>query len=165
VSKTQKNIKRAYIAFGANLSNPRATLMAVIRSLAENGIIIDRVSNLWRSRAWPPGSNAPDYQNAVLSVRTALAAGDLMQLLLHTEKALGRIRTVANAPRSCDLDLIDFDGQMSDDPDCILPHPRMHQRDFVLLPLDEVADTDWRHPVNDKDIQTLLSELGASRAP
>jgi len=152
-------MSRAYIAFGANLSNPRETLMAAISALGEAGIVIDAVSNLWRSPAWPPGSDAPDYRNAVLSVRTDLGATTLMDLLLSVEAALGRVRSERNAPRSIDLDLIDYAGQVSNDPHCTLPHPRMAEREFVLLPLAEVAEAEWRHPVSGLSFEALLNTL------
>lgn len=152
-------MKRAYIAFGANLSNPRETLMQAITALAEAGVVIDGVSNLWRSPAWPPGSGAPDYRNAVLSVRTARGPKALMELLLATETALGRVRTARNAPRLIDMDLIDYAGQVSTDSHCTLPHPRMAERAFVLKPMAEIVDQDWRHPVNGKTVGDLIKAL------
>lgn len=162
MSNMRQNIKRAYIAFGANLSNPRATLMDVVRALGEAGIIIDAVSNLWRSKAWPPGSGAPDYQNAVLSVRTEKSASELMTLLLQIEVNAGRVRTVKNAPRPCDLDLIDYAGEVVEDDFCHLPHPRFQDRDFVLLPLAEVVEPNWAHPITGQTIEDLLEALDAA---
>lgn len=152
-------MNRAYIAFGANLSNPRETLMQAITVLTEAGIVIDAVSNLWRSPAWPPGSGAPDYRNAVLSVRTEREPKALMDLLLATETALGRVRTTRNAPRLIDLDLIDYAGTVSSDPHCTLPHPRMAERAFVLKPMAEVVAPDWRHPVNGQTVGDLIKAL------
>lgn len=152
-------MNRAYIAFGANLSNPRETLMQAITAMGEVGIVIDAVSNLWRSPAWPPGSGAPDYRNAVLSVRTGLAPKEMMDLLLAIETSLGRVRTVRNAPRLIDLDLIDYAGQVSKDPHCTLPHPRMAERAFVLRPLAEVVGTGWRHPVSGQTLDSLIAAL------
>lgn len=154
-------MNRAYIAFGANLSNPRETLMQAIAALAEAGIVIDGVSNLWRSPAWPPGSGAPDYRNAVLSVRTGREPKALMDLLLAIETALGRVRTTRNAPRVIDLDLIDYAGRVSNDPHCTLPHPRMAERAFVLKPMAEIAEPDWRHPVNGQTIAALIASLSS----
>jgi 2-amino-4-hydroxy-6-hydroxymethyldihydropteridine diphosphokinase len=159
VSEINKNMSRAYIAFGANLSNPRETLMQAITAMGEAGIVIDAVSNLWRSPAWPPGSGAPDYSNAVLSVRVWREPKKLMDLLLEIETSLGRVRTVRNAPRLIDLDLIDYAGRVSTDPHCILPHPRMEQRAFVLKPMAEVAPSDWRHPVSGQSIAALMAAL------
>lgn len=158
----KQNICRAYIAFGANLSNPRETLMRSIEALAGAGILVERVSNLWQSPAWPPGSDAPDYLNAVMAVQTSLPPETLMRLLLETEMSLGRVRKAPNAPRTCDLDLIDYAGWTSGAPDCLLPHPRMADRDFVLLPLAEVADIGWRHPVTGATLDDLIAALPAT---
>lgn len=152
-------MKRAYIAFGANLSNPRETLLQAISALGEAGVIIDAVSSLWRSPAWPPGSAAPDYQNAVLSVRVSQDPSALMDLLLTVETKLGRVRSVRNAPRPIDLDVIDYAGRISTDAHCTLPHPRMDVRAFVLKPMAEVADADWRHPVNGQTLAALIAAL------
>lgn len=153
------NMSRAYIAFGANLSNPRETLMQAITAMGEAGIVIDAVSNLWRSPAWPPGSGAPDYRNAVLSVQTDLGPKTLMDFLLEIETKLGRVRTVRNAPRLIDLDLIDYAGQVLNDPHCTLPHPRMAERAFVLKPMAEIVGTDWRHPVSGYSVADLIAAL------
>lgn len=152
-------MSRAYIAFGANLSNPRETLMQAITALGESGIVIDAVSNLWRSPAWPAGSGAPDYRNAVLSVQTRLDPKVLMDMLLAIETGLGRVRTVRNAPRLIDLDLIDYSGQVSTDPHCILPHPRMADRAFVLRPMAEVVGPGWQHPVSEQTLDALIAAL------
>ena len=133
--------------------------MRSLEALAGAGIIVDRVSNLWRSPAWPPGTGAPDYRNAVIAVRTAIEPDALMTLLLEVEAELGRERSVPNAPRTCDLDLIDYAGQISDDPHCTLPHPRMAERDFVLMPLAEVVDAGWRHPVKGEGVKALIEAL------
>lgn len=152
-------MNRAYIAFGANLSNPRSTLMQAITALGEAGIVIDGVSNLWRSPAWPPGSGAPDYRNAVLSVRAVLGPKALMDMLLAIETSLGRVRTVRNAPRLIDLDLIDYAEQVLSDPHCTLPHPRMADRAFVLKPMAEVVGAHWRHPVSGQAVAELIAAL------
>lgn len=154
-----QSMSRAYIAFGANLSNPREMLMQAISALGEAGVVIDAVSNLWRSPAWPAGSGAPDYLNAVLSVRTSLNAADLMGFLLSVETAMGRVRSVRNAPRPIDLDLIDYAGQVSNDPHCTLPHPRMEERSFVLLPMGEVVEPDWRHPESGRTVEEMIAQL------
>ncbi len=147
----------ALIAFGANLANPREMLLQAVEALAEKGLVILAVSPLYQSPAWPPGTDAPDYLNAMLDVRTELPPSALMDLLLSVEKQLGRVRTVANAPRHIDLDLIDYAGQRSNDPHVTLPHPRMTDRAFVLLPLKDVAP-DWRHP-DGRTIDALLRAI------
>jgi len=154
-------MKQAYIAFGANLSNPRETLMKAVTALGEAGFLIDNLSSLWTSPAWPAGSDAPDYINAVIAARTTLEAPLLMQCLLEIEMRLGRVRSARNAPRVIDLDLIDYDGQVRTDPHCTLPHPRMTDRAFVLLPLQEIAPQ-WVHP-DGTDLADLLAKLDLSQ--
>lgn len=159
MSPKRPNIVVAYIAFGANLSNPRQTFLQVIDALALAGIEVAAVSSLWRSPAWPSGSGAPDYINAVVRVQTRKLSSDLMGLLLEIERDLGRTRSTRNAPRTCDLDLIDWGGHVSDDADCTLPHPRMHERDFVLLPMAEVVEEGWRHPRLKMSVRQLIAAL------
>ena len=150
---------RAYIAFGANLANPRAMFLRVVEALAGEGIVIDDASPLYRSPAWPPGSGAPDYLNAVLSVRTALEPEALMGLLLEVEAQLGRERSVRNAPRVVDLDIVDIPGETRASAHLTLPHPRMHERDFVLLPLRDVAPG-WVGP-DGRGVKELIEALRA----
>ncbi len=150
-------MSRAYIGFGANLANPREMLFRVVFSLAEQGVIIDDISPLYRSPAWPPGSGAPDYLNAVLSTRVAEPPDDLMSLLLETEAALGRTRSTPNAPRVVDLDLLDMLGVQQTSDHLTLPHPRLTDRAFVLLPLRDVAPN-WVHP-NGTPIDQLIDQV------
>ena len=153
-------MRRAYIGFGANLANPADMLLRVVEALGEWGIIIDSVSRLWRSPAWPPGSDAPDYLNAVMAVRFDGKADDLMSLLLDIETSLGRLRSVRNAPRLVDLDIIDIPGERSDTDHVTVPHPRLRERAFVLKPLQEI-DRDWVHPDGAR-IADLIAALGPS---
>jgi len=95
--------------------------------------------------------------NAVVHVETALAPGPLMAELLHTEKSFGRVRARANAPRTLDLDLIDYDGRIEYGP-VTLPHPRIADRGFVLIPLADVAPG-WRHPVSGETVEALIAAL------
>ena len=150
-------MQRAYIAFGANLANPRDMFLRVVEALGGAGVLIDDASPLYRSAAWPPGSGAPDYLNAVLSVRTALPPDALMTLLLETEAALGRRRSERNAPRVVDLDLIDMPGVRRETSHLTLPHPRMAERDFVLHPLRDIAPG-WRDS-DGRSIDALIAAL------
>ena len=142
------------------MANPREMLLRAVEALAEKGVVIKAVSPLYSSPAWPPGSDAPDYLNAVMLVQSAARPSELMSLLLRVEETLGRVRTAANAPRSIDLDLIDLDGCKSDDPHVTLPHPRMADRAFVLLPLKDVAP-EWRHP-DGRGIDALIAAVDCS---
>lgn len=105
----------------------------------------------------------PDYFNGVATLTTSLDPLGLMRLLLETERRFGRIRDERWGPRTMDLDLLDFDGKVLDlDEDGVtlhLPHPRLHERAFVLYPLMDVAP-DWRHPVIGQGAGAFLADIG-----
>lgn len=152
------------IALGANLPSsagpPRATLEAALLQLALRGITIEERSGFYKSAAWPNPSD-PVFVNAVARVRTALDPAALLSQLHAVEESFGRERSVQNAPRALDLDLIDYDGLVQQGPP-VLPHPRMDARLFVLLPLAELAPG-WRHPVSGKTVSELIA--AAPKAP
>ena len=147
-----------YIALGANLSNPNQTFRAALADMTDQGIQIQKVSSLWQSPAWPPGSDAPDYLNAVASVRFEGSAGELLSQLQAIEFVHGRVRSERNAPRTLDLDILDFRGMLIDLPDLMVPHPRMLTRGFVLFPLEEVAP-EWRDPIGGLPVAHHIAAL------
>lgn len=152
-------MKPIYIAFGANLSNPKVTFKAAISSLETKGVSIIKLSGLWQSPAWPPGSQQPDYINACAQVSFNGEARELLDILHDVEAELGRERTVQNAARTLDLDLLDFRGQLiQDKAGMIIPHPRMLTRGFVLFPLAEIAK-DWQDPVSGREIDDWIARL------
>ena len=156
-NKMNKKMNVAYIALGGNLSNPETTFCQAVVEMRRSEIEIIGVSSLWHSPAWPPELGHPDYVNAALKVETSLTAKNLLSRLHALEALLGRKRSVLNAPRALDLDIIDFAGEVKvSNP--ILPHPRAHLRAFVLLPIWEVEST-WTHPTMHKTAVELLSEL------
>ena len=129
----------AFIALGSNLGDPASTLRRAIAALAEMPQSrLETASSLYRST--PMGhADQPDFVNAVAQLSTTLAPQALLAALLAIEKDFGRERTFRNAPRTLDLDLLLYDAQVLDEPGLCLPHPRMHQRAFVLAPLIEIA--------------------------
>ena len=149
----------ALIALGANLGKPEAAFRRALARLAEEGVEVVAVSGLWRSPAWPEGSGAPDYTNAVAKVRTGLGAEALLSFLHMLEREAGRMRTTRNAPRELDLDLLDYEGRVVED-EMVLPHPRLQDRAFVLLPLWEV-EPDWMHPVSGDGVWEMMGRLGS----
>ena len=148
------------IALGANLPShagqPEDTIRAALAELGERHVSIRCTSSLYRTPAWPDPHDPP-YVNAVACAETTMTPRELLRVLHETETAFGRSRSVRNAPRTLDLDLIDFDAIVDAGPP-ELPHPRVASRAFVLVPLAEVAPK-WRHPATGADVGTLISEL------
>ena len=148
------------IALGGNLASqagpPARTLDAALAALAKAGVNIQAVSPYYVTQAWPDPSEPP-YINAVARVTAVLTPVELLALLHDTETAFGRVRSVRNAPRTLDLDLLDYDGRIEAGPPA-LPHPRLAERGFVLVPLADVAP-DWTHPATGQSIQALLNAL------
>lgn len=128
----------AVIALGSNLADPARQVRAALSALeAHPQIQIEKTSSLYVTA--PVGyDDQPDFVNAVCSVRTSLDGVSLLAVLNRIEEDFGRERTFRNAPRTLDLDIIDFDGISSDDPHLTLPHPRAHERSFVMKPLAEI---------------------------
>ena len=128
----------AVIALGSNLAEPARQVRAALSALeAHPQIQIEKISSLYVTA--PVGyDDQPDFVNAVCSVRTSLDGVSLLAVLKRIEADFGRERTFRNAPRTLDLDIIDFDGIFSDDPHLTLPHPRAHERSFVMKPLAEI---------------------------
>lgn len=129
----------AFIALGSNLDDPEGKVQQGIAALAElPQTRLLAASSLYRSA--PVGhADQPDFINAVAHLATALAPQDLLAALLAIEHDFGRERAFRNAPRTLDLDLLLYDAQCIDEPGLAVPHPRMHQRAFVLAPLLEIA--------------------------
>ena len=158
-----------YIALGANLDHPehgapRRALEAALDDLGRRGVVVLRVSP-WYRTAPVPASDQPWYVNAVAEVATDLPADGLLALLHEVEDAFGRVRTVPNAARLIDLDLLDFCGEIAagSPGKATLPHPRMEGRAFVIRPLADL-DPGWRHPRTGASIQALLAALPADQA-
>lgn len=158
-----------FVALGANLEHPtygspRRALEAALEELGHRRITVRRVSP-WYRTAPVPASDQPWYVNAVAEVETDLAADALLAQLHEVENVFGRVRTVPNAARLIDLDLLDFHGEVaSGGPGrATLPHPRMEGRAFVLRPLGDLAPA-WRHPRTGVSIQALLAGLPADQS-
>jgi len=173
------------IAFGTNLTNDEHTLASVLDKVltsldTTSGVTVCAVSRRFRSPAWPPGSG-PEFLNAALRLVTALEASEVLTILHGIEDRLGRTRPVRWGPRVCDLDLIMHGDEVHPDPATasrwmalddveaartapdrlILPHPRMHLRGFVLLPVMDIAP-DWRHPILGSTVREMVEALPPS---
>lgn len=152
------------IALGANLSSrvgaPRDTLEAALARLEAHDVRAARLSSYYVTKAWPDPAD-PEFVNAVAHIETLRSPHQLMELLHATEDFFGRTRGKKNAPRTLDLDLIDYDGRIERGPP-ELPHPRLADREFVLVPLQEIAPN-WRHPATGQSIAEMLSTLAPEK--
>ena len=148
------------IALGSNLpsraGNSTETLRAALEALAQMSVTPTWVSPFYATPAWPDPAD-PSYVNAVARVETALAPDALMAVLHAVEHNFNRVRGVRDAPRTLDLDLLDYNGRIADGPP-VLPHPRMESRGFVLVPLADIAPR-WMHPVSGRDVRELIDAL------
>jgi 2-amino-4-hydroxy-6-hydroxymethyldihydropteridine diphosphokinase len=128
----------AYLGLGANLGDPCAALeRAMLDIAAIAGVALLKRSSLYRSA--PIASSGPDYVNAVIEIQTILSAPSLLAKLQQIEQLAGRERSSRNAPRTLDLDLLLYGNASIDSAALLVPHPRMNERAFVLLPLAEIA--------------------------
>ncbi len=156
------------IALGSNLpgrfDSCEALLEGVIETLGEVGLRVVARSGWWRSAAWPDASD-PAFLNGVVLVETELDPASTLALLHDLEEAFGRERSTTNAPRPLDLDLIAHGRTMSP-ADPVLPHPRAHERLFVMGPLAQIAP-EWRHPVLGETAETLAkrASVGVDARP
>jgi 2-amino-4-hydroxy-6-hydroxymethyldihydropteridine diphosphokinase len=150
------------VALGANLPSPVhggpiETLTAALAEMSRQGIEILKASR-WYETAPVPISDQPWYVNAVAAVASEFDPAALLTRLHRIEATFGRVRSVANAPRVLDLDLLSYEDRRSGGWP-VLPHPRVQERAFVLLPLRDVAP-DWRHPVTGDTIGAMLGRIG-----
>lgn len=150
------------IGLGANLpschGSPEETLRAALKALeASSGIHVQRMSSIWLT-APVPVSDQPWYRNAVVAIETSLSAEELMVALQQIETEFGRVRSVRDAPRVLDLDILAYNNEVHENEGCIVPHPRMHSRAFVLMPLREIAP-EWVHPVFGVSVQKMIETM------
>lgn len=151
----------AYIALGSNLGDKEANLRQALKLLTEQGITIKRVSKFFVTE--PYGViDQPSFLNGACCIETALPPLNLLETLLTVENKMGRVRLRHWGERNIDLDLLLYENVIMDTEKLRLPHPDMQNRDFVLLPLEEIAP-ELEHPVLHKTIAKLKDELVQGR--
>ena len=157
----ENQVNLVYLAFGSNLGDRKNNLNKALSLLKKDNIIIKKISKLYRSKSWP-NENFPEFINFVVLIETRFNLKKLFTKIKTVESRVGRIKSKRNFPRVCDIDIIDFNGQIIQkkigNNKINVPHERMHSRNFVLLPLFEI-NKDWFHPKLCKNIVFLLSNL------
>ena len=156
---SENQVNLIYLAVGSNLGNKKNNIEKAKFKLIENNITIINSSSFYQSNSWPNPNN-PYFLNVVLKISTNLEPSKLLKICKKIEVSLGRIKSVKNSPRICDIDILDYSKKKLTG-NLILPHPRMHRRNFVLIPLFEL-NKHWIHPISKKDIKSLILSLSNS---
>ena len=156
----ENQVKIAYLGIGSNLGNKVRNIELAKFYLKKNNIFIEKTSKHYETFSWP-NKKKPKFVNVVLKIRTFFTPIELMKKCLKIEKLLGRSRNCKNEPRTCDIDIIDYDQKIikkRKNQSLNIPHPEMHKRNFVLLPLFEIT-RDWVHPIKKTTIKDLVYSL------
>ena len=150
-----------HINIGSNLSsifgNKYDNVSTAIKYLIESGVIFKKISNFYVSPSYP-NKNFPEFANVGALVNCEIDHKELLNKIKLIEKKIGRSKSKKNAPRVCDIDIVDFNNQIFKNSDLEIPHPRCHLRNFVLYPIKEI-DSNWIHPVLGKKIDYLIDDL------
>ena len=150
------------LALGSNLGN-RADNIEKTKFYLSHFCYFLKVSKLYETPSWPKKTN-PKFLNLIIECRTDLTIIDLFERIKKIEILLGRKKSIKNAPRTCDIDIIDFNNScisiINKGKKIITPHPRMHQRNFTLIPLYEIKKN-WIHPKSKQKIDILIKKLSS----
>ena len=152
----------AYVALGSNLGDKEANLHKALELLQERGVEIVKTSTFISTEPYGV-TDQPQFLNGVCEVRTSLEPLELLHTLLDIEQEMGRVRLRHWGERNIDLDLLLYEDVVMDTPELKLPHPDMQNRDFVLLPLAEIAP-ELVHPILQKSIEELSNLYISKRA-
>jgi 2-amino-4-hydroxy-6-hydroxymethyldihydropteridine diphosphokinase len=147
-------MNKCYLLLGSNLGNSRDQLEEACQHISKRAGDIKKHSSLYQTAAWGK-TDQPDFINQVIFVHTMMDAAKLMESILLIEEEMGRHRTERNAPRNIDIDILFFNDSIIDQPHLHIPHPRLPERRFVLVPMNELAPA-LIHPVLHKSIHQLL---------
>jgi len=148
-----------FIALGTNLGDRLANLRSAIESLAQD-VLVTRESTIYETPPWGY-TEQPAFLNMVVEAATSLNPRDLLDYLKKREDELGRIESFRYGPRQIDLDILFYDDLVLNEDDLQIPHPRLHERAFVLVPLADLAP-EFEHPVFKQSVQSLLNDVDTS---
>ena len=154
-----------FLSLGSNLSSRFGdkfdNLNLAMSYLDNYKILIDKKSSFYQTPSYP-NKKEPSFINVTISVKTHLPPVDLFTVLIFIEEKLERKRNIKNDPRTCDIDIIDYNGEILDlkykNFDLLIPHKNLRLRNFVLYPLQEIAPN-WKHPKTNESIDTLINNL------
>ena len=156
---SEKQAKIIYLSIGSNLGNRKKNIEKTKFKLYSKGINIIKSSNYYETLSWPNPKN-PKFYNIILKVSSELKILELLKICKQIETSLGRKKAPKNSPRTCDIDIIDYNQKISAN-GINIPHPRMHLRNFVLIPLFEI-EKNWRYPNSKQYIRNLIFSLSNS---
>jgi 2-amino-4-hydroxy-6-hydroxymethyldihydropteridine diphosphokinase len=148
-------MNKTYLLLGSNMGNSRAALTTAIAHIQKKIGTVTRESSLYQTAAWG-NTHQPDFLNQVIIVETILSAKDILKTILGIEEKMGRVRTIKNAARVIDIDILFFNKAVIKEKDLTVPHPEIVNRRFVLIPMNELSPN-LQHPVLHKTIHRLLT--------
>jgi 2-amino-4-hydroxy-6-hydroxymethyldihydropteridine diphosphokinase len=148
--------EQVFLALGTNIGDREANLCKARKALAPKVTII-KESPIYITPPWG-FEDQPEFLNQVLEVRTKMRPGRLLAYLKRIEKKMGRLKTFRNGPRLIDLDILFYGQRVIERSKLCIPHPRLHERAFVLVPLQDIAP-DFIHPVLNMTVETMLSKI------
>ncbi len=149
-------MNKTYLLLGSNMGDSQLQLSRAIKYISKEVGTVIRQSKLYTTAAWG-NTNQPDFLNQVIIVETALTPKNSIQTILGIEEKMGRVRTIKNAPRMIDIDILYFNKEIIDSKLLIVPHPEIQNRRFVLIPLNELSPN-FVHPLIGKSNHQLLSD-------
>ena len=159
---SENQVKTVYLSIGSNLGNRKKNIEKSKYYLNTNNINVLNCSNYYESLSWP-NAQLPKYINVVIKVVTKLEPLKLFKIIKKIEKKLGRKKSTKNAPRTCDIDILDYNNKKivitTDNREkLIIPHQYLHERNFVLIPFSEIC-AKWKHPKYNQNIVNLITKL------
>tara|TARA_B100001175_G_scaffold296090_1_gene284723 strand:+ start:844 stop:1371 length:528 start_codon:yes stop_codon:yes gene_type:complete len=157
----ENQVNTAFLGIGSNIGNKKRNIEKTKFLLHQNSIKIIKSSNIYETYSWP-NKDQPKFYNIVVKIITNLKPANLFYVIKKIEKKLGRKKAPINNPRVCDIDILDYKGKIyklnANNNKLIIPHPRLHDRNFVLFPLFEIQKN-WNHPIKKSKIKDLIEKL------